>query len=161
MSALRHAIADGSGQRDDDAGNKPRHHARQGAFHAGHHDHHAHRPQLLDALGTDEEGSGDVRAEQPFLRGDRVVVAAQVGNGDRHRAGRLGSVDEQGNSSSDEAFDRHHGAREPRHVRERDQLRPLRDRRIERSGYDVFSGRARVPRPRQALIAVRQWLWPS
>jgi phytoene synthase len=34
-------------------------------------------------------------------------------------------------------------------------------RRIERRGYDVFSGRARVPRPRQALIAVRQWLWPS
>lgn len=33
--------------------------------------------------------------------------------------------------------------------------------RIERSGYDVFSGRARVPRPRQALIAARQWLWPS
>ncbi len=33
-------------------------------------------------------------------------------------------------------------------------------RRIERSGYDVFSGRARVPRPRQAVIAVKQWLWP-
>ena len=33
--------------------------------------------------------------------------------------------------------------------------------RIERSGYDVFSGRARVPRPRQALIAARQWLWPQ
>jgi len=33
-------------------------------------------------------------------------------------------------------------------------------RRIERSGYDVFSGRARVSRPRQAMIAVRQWLWP-
>ncbi len=32
-------------------------------------------------------------------------------------------------------------------------------RRIERSGYDVFSGRARVPKPRQALIALRQWLW--
>ena len=34
-------------------------------------------------------------------------------------------------------------------------------RAIERNGYDVFSGRARVPRPRQALIALRQWLWPS
>jgi phytoene synthase len=34
-------------------------------------------------------------------------------------------------------------------------------RRIERRGYDVFSGRARVPRPRQALIAIRQWLWPA
>jgi phytoene synthase len=34
-------------------------------------------------------------------------------------------------------------------------------RRIERSGYDVFSGRARVPRPKQALIALRQWLWAS
>ena len=33
-------------------------------------------------------------------------------------------------------------------------------RRIERSGYDVFSARARVPRPMQALIALRQWLWP-
>jgi phytoene synthase len=32
-------------------------------------------------------------------------------------------------------------------------------RRIERSGYDVFSNRIRVPRPRQALIALRQWMW--
>ena len=32
-------------------------------------------------------------------------------------------------------------------------------RRIERSGYDVFTARARVPKPRQAMIAVRQWLW--
>lgn len=32
--------------------------------------------------------------------------------------------------------------------------------RIERNGYDVFSARARVPRPRQALIALRQWLSP-
>lgn len=32
-------------------------------------------------------------------------------------------------------------------------------KRIERSGYDVFTARARVPRPRQALIALRQWLW--
>src|SRR5581483_828141 len=31
-------------------------------------------------------------------------------------------------------------------------------RRIERSGYDVFSARARVPRARQAFIALRQWL---
>jgi len=31
--------------------------------------------------------------------------------------------------------------------------------RIERSGYDVFTARARVPRPQQALIALRQWLW--
>jgi len=31
-------------------------------------------------------------------------------------------------------------------------------RRIERSGYDVFSARARVPRPIQALIAVQTWL---
>ncbi len=34
-------------------------------------------------------------------------------------------------------------------------------RRIEQSGYDVFSGRTRVPRPRQAVIALRQWLWPA
>ena len=34
-------------------------------------------------------------------------------------------------------------------------------RRIERSGYDVLKARTRVPRPRQALIAVRQWLWPA
>jgi 15-cis-phytoene synthase len=33
-------------------------------------------------------------------------------------------------------------------------------RRIERCGYDVFTSSARVPRPRQALIAIRQWLWP-
>lgn len=33
--------------------------------------------------------------------------------------------------------------------------------RIEESGYDVFSGRVRVRRPMQALIALRQWLWPS
>ena len=32
-------------------------------------------------------------------------------------------------------------------------------KRIERSGYDVFTARARVPRWRQALIALRQWLW--
>jgi phytoene synthase len=31
-------------------------------------------------------------------------------------------------------------------------------RRIERQHYDVFSGRVRVARPRQALIAIRQWL---
>ena len=31
--------------------------------------------------------------------------------------------------------------------------------RIERSGHDVFAARARVPKPRQALIALRQWLW--
>ena len=32
-------------------------------------------------------------------------------------------------------------------------------RRIERAGYDVFSASVRVPRPRQALIALKQWLW--
>src|SRR5438477_10481671 len=31
-------------------------------------------------------------------------------------------------------------------------------KRIERSGYDVFSGRPRIARPRQAFIALRQWL---
>jgi 15-cis-phytoene synthase len=31
-------------------------------------------------------------------------------------------------------------------------------RRIERSGHDVFTARARVPRPRQAFLALRQWL---
>ena len=30
--------------------------------------------------------------------------------------------------------------------------------RIERSGHDVFTARARVPRARQALIALKQWL---
>jgi phytoene synthase len=30
--------------------------------------------------------------------------------------------------------------------------------RIERRGYDVFSGRIRTPRPRQAMIALKQWL---
>jgi phytoene synthase len=34
-------------------------------------------------------------------------------------------------------------------------------RRIERSGYDVFTARPRVPRPQQALIALRQWMWPA
>ena len=34
-------------------------------------------------------------------------------------------------------------------------------RRIERNGYDVFTAPARVPRARQALIAVKQWLWPD
>ena len=33
-------------------------------------------------------------------------------------------------------------------------------RRIERSDYDVFSARLRVPRPWQAAIALRQWLLP-
>jgi phytoene synthase len=33
-------------------------------------------------------------------------------------------------------------------------------RRIERSGYDVFAARVRVPRPRQAAIALKEWLWP-
>ena len=33
--------------------------------------------------------------------------------------------------------------------------------RIERSGYDVFSRRVRVARPKQALIALRQWLWAA
>jgi len=32
-------------------------------------------------------------------------------------------------------------------------------RRIERNGYDVFRSRARVPKPAQALIAVKQWLF--
>jgi 15-cis-phytoene synthase len=32
--------------------------------------------------------------------------------------------------------------------------------RIERGGYDVFTARVRVPRPRQAAIALKQWLWP-
>jgi 15-cis-phytoene synthase len=32
-------------------------------------------------------------------------------------------------------------------------------RRIERSGHDVFTARVRVPRPRQALIALKQWVW--
>ena len=31
--------------------------------------------------------------------------------------------------------------------------------RIERGGYDVFTVSTRVPRPRQALIALKQWLW--
>src|SRR5262245_18765261 len=31
--------------------------------------------------------------------------------------------------------------------------------RIERCGYDVFTTRTRVPKPRQAMIAFRQWLW--
>ena len=30
--------------------------------------------------------------------------------------------------------------------------------RIERAGYDVFSGRIRVPRPQRAMIALRIWL---
>ena len=30
-------------------------------------------------------------------------------------------------------------------------------RRVERSGYDVFSQRIRVPRPNRALIALRRW----
>jgi phytoene synthase len=34
-------------------------------------------------------------------------------------------------------------------------------RRIERNGFDVFTSRARVPKPRQALIAVKQWLSPA
>ena len=32
--------------------------------------------------------------------------------------------------------------------------------RVEMKGYDVFSSRTRVPRVQQALIALRQWLWP-
>jgi 15-cis-phytoene synthase len=32
--------------------------------------------------------------------------------------------------------------------------------RIERSDYDVLGATVRVPRPRQAAIALRQWLWP-
>ncbi len=34
-------------------------------------------------------------------------------------------------------------------------------RRVEQRGYDVFAPGIRVPRPKQAFIAVRQWLWPS
>ena len=34
-------------------------------------------------------------------------------------------------------------------------------RRIEGRGYDVFSGRTRVPKPQQALIALKQWLRPT
>jgi phytoene synthase len=33
--------------------------------------------------------------------------------------------------------------------------------RIEDRGFDVFSSRPRVPKPRQAFIALRQWLLPS
>ncbi|MEQ1868843.1 MAG: squalene/phytoene synthase family protein [Vicinamibacterales bacterium] len=32
--------------------------------------------------------------------------------------------------------------------------------KIERSDYDVFTTRARLSKPRQALIALRQWLFP-
>jgi phytoene synthase len=32
--------------------------------------------------------------------------------------------------------------------------------RVERSGYDVFSTRVRLSRPRQALVALKQWLLP-
>jgi phytoene synthase len=32
-------------------------------------------------------------------------------------------------------------------------------RRIERNGYDVFKGRVRLSRPRQAAIALKQWIW--
>jgi phytoene synthase len=32
-------------------------------------------------------------------------------------------------------------------------------KRIERRGYDVFGGRVRVPKPRQAAIALKEWLW--
>src|SRR5690606_16767434 len=34
-------------------------------------------------------------------------------------------------------------------------------RRIERQDYDVFTRRTRVPKPIQAAIALRQWLWPT
>src|SRR5262245_18895458 len=34
-------------------------------------------------------------------------------------------------------------------------------RRIERRGYDVFTAPARLSRPRQAYIALKQWLWPA
>jgi len=34
-------------------------------------------------------------------------------------------------------------------------------RRIERNGYDVFTTRIRVPKPRQALIALKEWLWTA
>ena len=33
--------------------------------------------------------------------------------------------------------------------------------RIERGGYDVVTARVRVARPRQAVIALKQWLWPQ
>ena len=33
--------------------------------------------------------------------------------------------------------------------------------RIEQRGYDVFSSRVRVPKPQQALIALRQWLFQT
>lgn len=34
-------------------------------------------------------------------------------------------------------------------------------RRIERRGYDVFTTRVGVPKPKQALIAMRLWLWQT
>jgi hypothetical protein len=34
-------------------------------------------------------------------------------------------------------------------------------RRVERRDYDVFSGPARLARPIQAAIAIRQWFWPQ
>jgi hypothetical protein len=34
-------------------------------------------------------------------------------------------------------------------------------RRIETRGYDVFAPGLRVPRPKQAAIALKQWLWAS
>jgi len=34
-------------------------------------------------------------------------------------------------------------------------------KKIERNGYDVLSTRIRVKRSSQAMIAVRQWLWPQ
>jgi phytoene synthase len=34
-------------------------------------------------------------------------------------------------------------------------------RKIERADFDVLAAPVKVPRPRQALIAVRQWMWPA
>jgi phytoene synthase len=33
--------------------------------------------------------------------------------------------------------------------------------RIERSGFDVFTKSARVPKPKQAMIALSRWVWPA
>ena len=95
---------------------------------------HGHA-ELLDALGPDVERPRHIRAKEPFLRRDGVEVAPEVLNRDGDCTRCLGAVHEHGNASHGESLHLEARSGEPGDLRERDQLRPLRDRRLERAGH--------------------------
>ena len=77
------------------------------------------RRSPLDGSGCGPQGARPLRAEQPFLPGDRVKVGPGLLDGDRDRPDGLGPVDD------DESSGR------PQDVRQRHELRPGSNRGVE------------------------------